>query len=132
MTLRVRTPNEAIQAAMLESAYDAIEEVLESLDVGGEQSRQFAEEIRILRDVIGSPESAEDASDEVQRRGRIVRTLRRLAIESEGLTAALPALPVKQWLDGRVADVTKDVFFENHDLARLLQFIVDVGVSVED
>ena len=63
MMLRARTPNEAIQAAMLESAYDAIKEVLESLDVGGEQSRQFAEEIRILRDVIGHREPV-DASDD--------------------------------------------------------------------
>jgi hypothetical protein len=52
MVLRVQTPNETIQAEMLTSAYDAIKEVLESLDVGGEQSRQFAEEIKILRDVI--------------------------------------------------------------------------------
>jgi len=53
MVLRTRTPNEMVQAAMLTSAYDAIKEVLESLDVGGEQSRQFAEEIKILREVIG-------------------------------------------------------------------------------
>jgi len=53
MVLRAQTPNETIQAAMLNSAYEAIKEVLESLDVGGEQSRQFAEEIKILRDVIG-------------------------------------------------------------------------------
>jgi len=63
MVLRTRTPNEAIQAAMLESAYDAIKEVLESLDVGGEQSRQFAEEIKILRDVISHREPV-DASNE--------------------------------------------------------------------
>ena len=49
MTLRV----EAAQPSMLERAREAIEEVLESLDVGGEQSRQFAQEIKILRDVIG-------------------------------------------------------------------------------
>jgi hypothetical protein len=53
MVLRAQTPNEIIQAAMLTSAYDAIEEVLESLDVGGEQSRQFAEEIKTLRGVVG-------------------------------------------------------------------------------
>ena len=62
MVLRTRTPNEAIQAAMLKSAYEAIEEVLESLDVGGEQSRQFAEEIIILKNVIAQREPA-DASD---------------------------------------------------------------------
>lgn len=62
MVLRTRTPNEAIQAATLTRAYEAIEEVLESLDVGGEQSRQFAEEIRILKDVIALREPV-DASD---------------------------------------------------------------------
>jgi len=62
MVLRTRTPNEAIQAAMLESAYDAIQEVLESLDVGGEQSRQFAEEIKILRDVISHRKSVETSN----------------------------------------------------------------------
>jgi len=65
MVLRTRTPSETVQAAMLTSAYDAIEEVLESLDVGGEQSRQFAEEIRILRDVIGHPGSADDGLDKL-------------------------------------------------------------------
>ena len=33
--------------------YDAIETVLNGLDVGGEQSRAFAEEIKILRDLLG-------------------------------------------------------------------------------
>ena len=117
---------------MLNRVYEAIEEVLESLDVGDEQSRQFAQEISILRDVIGHPRPIEDALDEVQRRGQIVRKLRRLAIEAEGLTAALPTLPVEQWLDGTVADAMKDVSFENHDLAKLLRFIADVGVSYED
>ena len=37
-------------------ACKAIEQVLESLDVGGEQSRQFADEIKILRDAIDHPE----------------------------------------------------------------------------
>ena len=44
----------------------------------------------------------------------------------------LPMLPVKNWLDGAVANATTDVFFENHDLAKLLQFIADVGISYED
>ena len=52
MTLRTAAQNETTDAAMLKRAYDSIEEVLESLDVGGEQSRQFAEEIRVLRNVI--------------------------------------------------------------------------------
>lgn len=114
---------------MLNKVYDAIEEVLERIDVGGEQSRQFAGEIKILREVIGYPEPVNDALDEVQRRGQIVQKLRRLALEAEGLTAALPTLPVKQWLDGTVADATIDVYFEDYDLAKFLQFVADVGVS---
>ena len=114
---------------MLNKAYEAIEEELESIDVGGEQSRQFALEIKMLREVIGYPEPVQDALDEVLRRGQIVQKLRRLAIEAEGLTAALPTLPVKQWLDGTVADATIDVYFEDHDLAKFLQFVADVGVS---
>ncbi len=132
MTLKTQTPKETTEATMLDKVYEAIEAVLESLDVGGEQSRQFAQEIRILRDVIGHPSPIKDALDEIQRRGQIVHKLRRLATEAEGLTAALPTLPLEQWLDGTVADATKDVFFENHDLAKLLRFIADVGVSYED
>ena len=52
MTLKGQLPKETMEPAMLSRAYEAIEEVLESLDVGGEQSRQFAEEIRVLRNVI--------------------------------------------------------------------------------
>ena len=114
---------------MITKIFDAIEEVLQSLDVGGEQSRAFAEEIKTLRNVIGYPELPKDVLDEIERRGLIVRKLQMLAIEAEGLTAALPTLPVKNWLDGTVADATKDVYFKDHDLAKLLQFIADVGVS---
>jgi len=117
---------------MLNKVYEAIEDVLESLDLGGEQSRQFAEEIRTLKEVVGHPEPVNDTFDEIQRQSQIVQKLRKLAIEAKGLTAALPTLPVKQWLDGTMADATKDVFFENHDLAGLLRFIADVGVSYED
>jgi hypothetical protein len=53
MMLRSKPPKETTEATVLNKVYEAIEEVLESLDVGGEQSRQFAEEIRILREVIG-------------------------------------------------------------------------------
>ncbi len=35
-------------------ARGAIEQVLEGLDVGGEQSRQFAEEIKTLREAVSS------------------------------------------------------------------------------
>ncbi len=114
---------------MLNKTFEMIEQVLESIDVGGEQSRQFAGEIKILREVIGYPEPVNDVLDEVQRRGQIVHKLRRLAIEAEGLTAALPTLPVKQWLDGTVAEATIDVYFEDYDLAKFLQFIADIGVS---
>jgi len=132
MTLTRQPTKETMEVTMLNKVYEAIEDVLESLDVGGEQSRQFAEEIRILREVIGHPKPVRDTLDEIQRRGQIVHKLRRLAIEAEGLTAALPTLPVEQWLDGTVADATKDVLFESHDLAGLLRFIADVGVSYED
>jgi hypothetical protein len=132
MTLRSKATEETTEAKMLNKVYEAIEDVLESIDVGGEQSRQFAEEIRMLREVIGHPEPVKDALDEIQGRGQMVTKLRRLAVEAEGLTAALPTLSVKEWLDGTVADATKDVFFESHDLAGLLRFIADVGVSYEN
>jgi hypothetical protein len=132
MTLRNHAQPQMREATMLNSVYEAIEEVLERLDVGGEQSRQFAEEIKVLREVIGHPKPIKGVSDEMERRKMIVSNLKRLAIQAEGLTADLPALPVKRWLDGTVADATKDVFFESHDLAKLLQFIADVGVSQSD
>ncbi len=117
---------------MITKMFDAIEEVLHSLDVGGEQSRQFAGEIKTLKSVIGYPEPPEDMLDEIERRGLLVRKLRLLAVEAEGLAASLPTLPVENWFDGTVEDATKDVYFENYDLAKLLQFIADVGVSYED
>lgn len=117
---------------MITKMYDAIEQVLQSLDVGGEQSRQFAEEIKILKNVIGYPEPPKDVLDEIERRGLIVRKLRILAVEVEGLTASLPTLPIENWLDGTVQDATKDIYFEDYDLAKLLQFITDVGVSHGD
>jgi hypothetical protein len=132
MTLRNHTQQERKEVTMLNSVYEAIEEVLESLDVGGEQSRQFAEEIKVLREVIGHPKPVQGVSEEMERRKMIATKLKRLAIQAEGLTADVPTLPVKRWLDGTVADATKDVFFESHDLAKLLRFIADVGVSQGD
>jgi hypothetical protein len=81
---------------------------------------------------LGHSALVKDTLDELKRRSQITLKLRKLAIEAEGLTATLPTLPVKQWLDGTVADATKDVFFKNHDLAGLLRFIADVRVSYED
>ena len=70
--------------------------------------------------------------NEIERRGLLVRKLRLLAVEAAGLTAFLPTLPIEKWFDGTVEDATKDVYFENYDLAKLLQFIADVGVSHGD
>ncbi len=117
---------------MLNKVYEAIEEVLDSLDVGGEQSRQFAEEIQTLRQVIGHPKSVDGVLDEIGRRRWIVQKVRRLTVEAEGLTVSLPAMPVKQWLDGTVADATVDVYFEHHDLSAFLQFVADIGISHAD
>ncbi len=117
---------------MITKMFDAIEEVLHSLDVGGEQSRQFACEIKTLRKAIGYPEPPKDVLDEIERRGLIGRKLRILAVEAEGITMSLPTMPVENWLDGTVADATKDVYFKDYDLAKLLQFIADVGVSHGD
>jgi len=117
---------------MITKMFDAVEKVLHSINVGGEQSRQFAEEIKILKNVIGYPEPPEDMLEEIERRGLLVRKLRLLAVEAESLTASLPTLPVEKWFDGTVEDATKDVYFKDYDLAKLLQFIADVGVSYED
>ena len=114
---------------MLNQVYDTIEAILEGLDAGGEQSRAFAEEIKMLRDVVGYPEPAADALEETLRRCQIARKLERLAIQAEDLTVTLPALPVAKWFDGTFEDATVDVSFETCSLARLLQFIADYGVS---
>jgi hypothetical protein len=114
---------------MLNKLYDAIEEVLESIDVGGEQSRQFAEEIKILRNVIGYSQPDDDVFSEVQRRKYLTDKLRRLAIEAEGLKISLPKLPPEKWFDGTFQDATIDVFFEEYDMAKVLRFIADVGID---
>ena len=53
----------------LESLLEVCEYIRDCLNVGGEQSRQFAAEIKILRDVIGHPCPAKDTSGESQRCG---------------------------------------------------------------
>jgi len=114
---------------MLNEVYDTIEAILESLDAGGEQSRAFAEEIKMLKDMLSYPEPATDALGETLRRCQIARKLERLAIQAQDMTVTLPTLPVAQWLDGTFEDAKVDVSFEKCDLARLLQFIADFGVS---
>jgi hypothetical protein len=114
---------------MLNEVYDTVEAILESLDTGGEQSLAFAEEIKMLKDLLGYPEPAEDALGETLKRCQIARKLERLAIQAEDITVTLPALPVAQWLDGTFRDAKVEVQFEKCDLSRLLQFLADYGVS---
>ena len=83
-------------------------------------------------EAIEAEAAGEDQIDQLKRRHQIVQQLRVLAVKSHGLTASLPTLPVAKWLDGTVEDATKDVYFEDYDLAKLLRFIADVGVSLED
>jgi hypothetical protein len=110
---------------MLNELYDTVEAILESLDAGGEHSRSFAEEIKMLKDILGYPEPAADALDETLMRCQISRKLERLAIQAEDLSITLPALPIAKWFDGALEDAKVDVSFEPCSLARLLQFIAD-------
>ena len=114
---------------MLNKLYDAIEEVLNSIDVGGEQSRQFSEEIKILREVVGYPEPDNGEFSEVERRRCLTEKLRRLAVEAEGLKMSLPKLPPEKWFDDTFQDATIDIFFEEYDMAKVLCFIADVGID---
>ena len=114
---------------MIIKLLEKIEEVLESIDVGGEQSRQFAEEIKLLKEVLGLPNVPEDEMNELQMRELIAAKLRHLAVEARGLKADLPAVPVEKWLDGTVIDAGADVYCQQYDLAKLLRYIADVGIS---
>jgi len=114
---------------MLNEVYDPIEAILESLAAGGEQSLAFAEEIKMLKEVLSYPETAVDSLDETLKRCQGARKLERLAIQAQDLTVTLPALPIAQWLDGTFANIAVDTHSEKCDLARLLQFIADYGVS---
>ena len=117
---------------MVNKIYDAIEKVLRSIDADGKQSKRFAEEIKTLREVLGCPQLTDGIFDEARRRSYLTDKLRRLSVEAEGLKASLPTLPLEKWFDGTIQDATIDVFFEEYDLAKLLRFIADVGVSIED
>lgn len=114
---------------MLNKTFEMVEQVLESIDIGGEQSRQFAPEIQLLKDILGYPQLTGDVFEEVQQRDLLAERLRRIAIEAEGLKASLPTIPLEKWFDGTIEDATIDVFFEEYDLAELLRFVADVGVS---
>ena len=114
---------------MLIKLYEAIEEVLEKIDVGGEQSRQFDGEIQSLKEILGHPEPVTDEWDELQWRQIIAQKLRHLAVEAEGILIKLPMNPVKQCFDGTYQDSTIDMEFEELDLSKLLKFIAEVGVN---
>jgi len=114
---------------MLNELYEKIEAVLNMIDVGGEQSRQFAGEIELLKEVLGHPKPIQDEEDELQRRDVLARKLRRLAVEAEGVLIQLPSNPLAQWFDGTYQDASIDMQFAEVDLARLLSFIVEVGVD---
>ena len=116
---------------MLNKLYEAIEELLERIDVGGEQSRQFNCEIQSLKEILGHPEPIADEWDEIQRRQIIAQKLKRLAVEAEGILVQLPQNPVKQWFDGTYQNSTIDMEFVELDLSKLLKFIVEVGVNPE-
>ena len=114
---------------MLNEMYEKIEAVLNHLDVGGEQSRAFAGEIELLKDVLGYPEPVQDDWDELDRCRILAEKLRRLAVAAEGILIPLSANPIRQWFDGTYQDTTIDMQFEEVDLAKLFRFIVDVGVD---
>ena len=116
---------------MLNEVYEKIEAVLNALDAGGEQSKAFAGEIELLKETLGFPEPVRDEWDELDRREILANKLRRLAVEAEGILISLPKNPIPEWFDGTYQDTTIDMQFEEVDLAKLLSFIVDVGVNPE-
>jgi hypothetical protein len=116
---------------MLNELYEKIEAVLTHLDVGGEQSRAFAGEIELLKDVLGYPEPVQDDWDELERCRILAEKLRRLAVAAEGILIPLPVNPMAQWFDGTYQDTTIDMQFDEVDLGQLLKFIVEVGVNPE-
>ena len=116
---------------MLNEVYEKIEAVLNHLDVGGEQSRAFAGEIELLKNVLGYPDPIADDWDELERCRILAEKLRRLAVAAEGILIALPANPISQWFDGTYQDTTIDMQFEEVYLGQVLKFIVDVGMDQE-
>lgn len=116
---------------MLNEIYERVEAILNRLDIGGEQSQAFEGEIHLLKELLGYPEPVQDDWDECQQREILSEKLRRLAIEAEGILIPLPINPIAQWFDGTYQNTDIDMDFEEVDLAKLLKFIVDVGVNPE-
>ena len=116
---------------MLNEVYEKIEVVLHKLDVGGEQSRAFADEIGLLRKALGYPEPVRDEWDELERRRILTEKLWRLGVESKGILIQLPAYPIARWLDGSYQDDAKGLCLEEVHLAELLGFITETGVNPE-
>ena len=114
---------------MLNELYEKIEAVLNTLDTGGEQSRAFAGEIDLLKDLLGYPEPVQDDWDQMQRCEILAQKLRRLAVQAEGILIPLPKNPIAQWFDGTYQDASVDMLFDEVDLGQLLTFIVEVGVT---
>ncbi|HOH65615.1 MAG: hypothetical protein RBS72_21550 [Sedimentisphaerales bacterium] len=110
---------------MLNEVYDTVEAILEGLDTGGEPSRAYAEEIKMLREILGYQDPASDALDAAMRRYQIARKLERLAIEAQDVTVALPAVPITKWLDATSTNAVPGASTEPCDLARLLQVLCD-------
>ncbi len=67
--------------------------------------------------------------EKVKTQSRICKKLRRVAIEAKDLKVSLPTLPVKNWVDCTIQNPDIEVFFEEYDLAKLLQYIVDIGLD---
>ena len=82
-----------------------------------------------MKELLGYPEPVQDDRDEMQRCEIIAQKLRRLAIQAEGILIPLPKNPIAQWFDGTYQDAAIDMQFEDVDLEKLLNFIVDVGVN---
>lgn len=116
---------------MLNELYEKLEAVLDGLDTGGEQSRAFEGEIVLLKEMLGYPGPVQDEWDEIQRREILAQKLRRLAVVAEGILIPLPKNPVAQWFDGTYQDAKIDMVFDEVDLADLLRFVVEAGVSYD-
>ena len=114
---------------MLNEVYEKLEAVLNGLDTGGEQSRAFEDQIALLKELLGYPEPVQDDWDEAQRGEIVAQKLRRLAVEAEGILIPLPKTRITRWFDGTYQDTSIDMQFEEVDLAKLLTFIVEVGIN---